>query len=160
MILAIGESATGLRFEIISHQARLPDQLFAITRPLFFCEIVIEQIIAPGQAVEQMSCGEIYIRLVARISPDVVTDGRVHVLAGSIQIFLIAFDLVNEGGLRDGDADVILLAALLRGWGRRIGFKSAHVADGSLPKLTVRSASAGAQFREFFVREVNTRMDA
>jgi len=34
------------------------------------------------------------------------------------------------------------------------------VADGALPKFTVRSESAFAQFGEFLVREVNPRMNA
>ena len=80
-----------------------------------------------------MTRGQIYIRLVAGITPDVITEGRVHVLAGGVQIFLIAFDLVNESRFRDRDTDVVLLAALLCGWWRRVGVKSAHSADCSLP---------------------------
>ena len=67
-----------------------------------------------------MTGGQIYIRLVVGVTPDVVTDGRVHVLARGVQIFLVAFDLVNEGRFRDGDPDLILFASLLRRWRRRI----------------------------------------
>src|SRR4030095_15035233 len=107
-----------------------------------------------------MTCGEVNIRLVAGITPDVVTDGRIHILPRGVQIFLVAFDLVNKGSFRDGDADVILLAAFLSRRWRRVGSKSAHVADCALPKLTVRGASALTQFSEFFVREVNPWMNA
>src|SRR6266498_830536 len=104
-----------------------------------------------------MTGGEIDIRFVAGITPDVVTDGRVHVLARRVQIFLVAFDLVDEGRFRDRNAHIILLPALLcrRWWW--IACQSTHVADGLLPKLAVRSASACAQISELFVGDINAR---
>src|SRR5882672_8225303 len=160
VILAISESLAGLRFEIVSHQTRLSDQLVAIPRALFFSEVVIEQIITPAQTVEQMTRGQIYVRLIAGVTPDVVTDGRVHVFLRRFEIFLVAIDLVDERTFDDRDADIILLAALFRGCWWWLGSKSTHVVDRSLPKLTMRSASAFAQFSELFVRNVNTRMNA
>ena len=41
VILAIGKRATRFRLEIISHQARLPNQFVAIPHALFFAEVVI-----------------------------------------------------------------------------------------------------------------------
>src|SRR5438034_510292 len=101
-----------------------------------------------------MTCSEIDVRLVAGITPDVIADGRVHIFARGIEIFLIAFDLVDESRFRDRYTDVILLAALLRGWRGRVGCKCPCVADRSLPKFTVRSARALAQFSELFVCNV------
>src|SRR5688572_501185 len=128
MVLTIGIRATRLWLEVVSHQARLFDQLLAVTRPLFFREIVIKQVIAPTQTVKQMAGGQINVRLVVGVTPDVITDGRVHVLAGGVEIFLIAFDLVNESRFSDSDPHRILFASLLRRWWRRISGQSPHVA--------------------------------
>src|SRR5688500_2522909 len=107
-----------------------------------------------------MTCGQIYIRLVVGVTPDVVTNGRVHILAGGVEVFLIAFNLVSERRFGDSDADVILCASLLRrrrGW---ISLESAHAADGSLPQFAVRAARALSQLSEFFVSDVDSRMHA
>ena len=107
-----------------------------------------------------MTSGEIYIRLVAGIAPDVITNSRVHVLARGVQIFLVALDLIDESGFRDRNANIVLLPALLRGWWWRIACESAHMTEGSLPQLPMRSASAFAQFSKLFVRNVHPRMNA
>src|SRR5712672_1604389 len=98
-----------------------------------------------------MTSGEIHIRFVTGITPDVVTDGRVHVPAGGVQVFLVPFDLVDEGGFRDRNANVILLPALLCRWRWRIARQGAHVADRLLPQFTMRSACTFAQISQLFV---------
>src|SRR2546421_12746487 len=107
-----------------------------------------------------MTSGEIYIRLVAGITPDVITNGRIHVLAGGVQIFLVTLDFVDEGTFGDRNANIVLLPALLRGWRWRIACEGAHMNEGSLPQFPMRSARAFAQFSKFLVRNVNTRVNA
>ena len=107
-----------------------------------------------------MAGGEIYIRFVAGITPNVITHRRVHVLASRVQIFFIAFDLVDEGCFRDRDTDIVLLASLFSGWRGRVTTKSAHVFDSLLPKFSMRSACALAQAVEFYIGDVNTWMNA
>src|SRR2546423_10225161 len=107
-----------------------------------------------------MPSGEIHIRFITGITPDVVADGRVHVLTGGVQIFLVAFDLVDEGSFRDRYANVILLPALLCRWRWRIARERAHMTDRLLPQFTVRSARTFAQISELFVCNINARVDA
>src|SRR5438093_6561132 len=107
-----------------------------------------------------MTGGEIDIRFVASITPDVVTDSRVHVLARRVQIFLVAFNLIDEGTFGDRDPDIVLLTALLcrRWWW--IACQSPHVADGALPKFSMGGMRTLAQFSKLFVGDINTRMNA
>src|SRR5438552_4485859 len=107
-----------------------------------------------------MTCGEVDIWLVAGITPDVITDSRVHVLTRGVQVFLVALDLVDESTFGDRNANVVLLPALLRGWRWRITCKSAHMTDRLLPEFTMRSASAFAQISQLFVRDINAWMNA
>src|SRR5712671_3424448 len=107
-----------------------------------------------------MTGGEIHIRFVTGITPDVVTDGRVHVPAGGVQVFLVPFDLVDEGGFRDRNANVILLSPLLCGWWWRIASECAHMTNRLLPKFAMRSARTFAQISQLFVCDINARVNA
>src|SRR5689334_21056133 len=104
-----------------------------------------------------MARRQIYVRLVIRVAPDVVADGRVHILARGVQVFPVAFYLIGEGGFRDPDADIILLATLLCRRRRRLGGEGAHIAEDLLPDVTMRGLSAFAQFKDLLVRDVNAR---
>ena len=137
VILAIGEGLTRLRLKIVGHQARLFDQFIPITRAFFFAQVVIEQVIAPAQPVQQMTRSQIDIRLIACIAPNVITDCRVHILARGLQILFVTFDLVDERGFGDRNADIVLLATLFCRWWRWVCSQRAHVADRPLPKFAV-----------------------
>ena len=87
---------------------------------------MIEQIVSPAQAVEQMARGEIDIGLVIRVTPDVIADRRIHIFLGRLKIFPIAFNLVGKGCFCDADTDFILRASLLRGRCCRLSLEGTH----------------------------------
>src|SRR2546427_11835595 len=105
-----------------------------------------------------MAGSQINVGLVGRITPDVVTHRRVHILAGGVQIFLVAFDLVDECTLGNRDRNIVLLPARLSRWRRRISSQRAHVTERLPPKFTVRGARALTQVSEFFIGNVNAWM--
>src|SRR6185312_2520583 len=107
-----------------------------------------------------MARREIDIRLIVRVAPNVVTDGRIHVLSRRIEIFLVAFDLVDKGCFGDRNPNIILLTPLAgrRWW--RVRFERVDMTNCALPKLAVRGARATTQFTQLFLRNVDTRMYA
>src|SRR5258707_2296785 len=107
-----------------------------------------------------MTGGQIHVRLVTGITPNVVADGGLHIPARGVKIFPIALHLVDESGFGNRDTDVVLLASLFRGRRRRVGGECAYVADRTLPKVTMRRASAFAQFSQVFVGNINPWMNA
>src|SRR5262249_50032394 len=106
-----------------------------------------------------MTRSQINIGFVVRITPDVVTDGRVHVLARRVQVFLVALDLVDECRLGDGNSYIVLLSTEFRRRWRRLSSQRADVADCALPKFAMGCAGAFAQLGNFFVGDVDARMD-
>src|SRR2546421_9964647 len=93
-----------------------------------------------------MTRGQIDVWLVRRVTPNVITHRRVHVLTRSVEIFFVAFDLVDESSFRDRDGNFILLPARF-GW-RRGGFaaEGAHMTEGLLPPVSMRRAKPKSQF--------------
>jgi hypothetical protein len=107
-----------------------------------------------------MAGGQIDVWFVRGVTPDVVTHRCIHVLARGIQIFLVAFDFVNERGFGNCDRDVVLLTTRLSRRRRRISCQRAHMTDGLLPQLAMRGAGPYSQFCELFVGDIDARMHA
>ena len=133
MILTVGVGLTGFRFEVIGEQTRLLDQLIAITHAFLLRQIVIEQVVRPAHPVKKMAGGEIDIRFVAGIAPNVVAHRRVHVFARRIQIFLVALYFVDERSFGNCNRHIVLLPASFGGWRRRISSERPHVTQFTLP---------------------------
>ena len=160
VVLAVGESAARLRFEIVRLQTGLLDELLAIAGAFLISEIVVKQIVFPAEAVEQMTSGQIDIRFVIGVTPDVITYRRVHISLRCFEILPIAFDLVDESGLGDGQADFILIATLLRGRWRWICLERAHVEESLLPEIPMRCPGTLPELLKFLVGYVDPRVYA
>src|SRR5215213_3984917 len=133
MILTVGVGATRLRLVEVREKTRLLCYLVSITSALAFGQIVVEQIIAPAHTVKQMTGGQINVRLVIGITPNVIGDGSFHITFGGVQVFTITLDLKGERGFGDAYADLVLSAAFLRGSGRRLFLQRAYILKHLLP---------------------------
>src|SRR5579859_260025 len=96
---------------------------------------MVEQVVSDTHAVEQMPGGEVDVGLVVSVSPNIVRDGGVHVLAGGVEIFLAAFNLIGEGGFGDCQRDFVLCAARSSGRRRRVALQGADTGQRPGPEL-------------------------
>src|ERR1041384_7701717 len=98
-----------------------------------------------------MTCRQIDVGFVRRVTPDVVTHRRIHVLTRRVEIFFVALNLVDESGFRDGDSYFILLPARF-GWRRGgIAGKGSHVTERLLPQFSMTCPRANSQLSQIFV---------
>jgi hypothetical protein len=111
-------------------------------RSLGFGQVLVEQVVAPAQPVEQVAGGEVNVRLVVGVAPHVVGDGGLHVPARGVEVLPVALDLVSECRLGYPDADIVLRAPRLRRRGRRLSLERAQIEEDSLPDVSVRRARA------------------
>ncbi len=160
MVLAVGVGLAFLRLEEVEHQARLAHELGAIALAFLLGEVVVQQVVAPAEAVEQVPGREVDVGLVVGVAPDLVADRGVHVLARGGEVLRVALDLVRERGLGDAHADLVLHATLLCRRLRWFHLQRAHVGERALPDLAVRGAGLLAQLLEPVLRDVNARVHA
>src|SRR5260370_22626441 len=131
VVLAVGIRCSRFGNVVFVEQAGLPGYLFAVAGAVCMREIGVEQIVTDTHAVEQVAGGEVHVGLGVGIAPDVVAYGGVHVFTGSIEIFLLSFDLVSKGCLGNRQSHFILRAAGFGGRRRRIALQSAHTGQRS-----------------------------
>ena len=124
MVLAVCPAAAGTRSEVVVEQMALVGDLVAVLFALGGSEVVVEKVVCDAHAVEQMACGEVYVRLAEAVAPDVVAYGRVHITLCSCQILWVSLHLVGERGFSDREGDVVLSASRLRGRRRRRSLKT------------------------------------
>ena len=122
-------------------------------------EVVVEQVVARRPCRRADAGGEVGVGLGKRVAPDVVADGRVHVAFGGREDFGVAFHLVGEGALGDGEGDVVLRAAGFGGRRRRIAGEDAEVGEIVAPLGCGGAVEFGAEGVEFGGGEVDAGMD-
>src|SRR6266851_250514 len=160
VVLAIRPATPGTRRTELIEQMPLPRDLAAISIPLCRSQIVIEQVVPHSHSIEQMSCGQIHIRLAEAITPHVIADCSVHVTLSRRKIFWITFYLVCERSFGNRKGNIILRTPLFcrRRWRRSL--QRANVLKLLLPPYLLRSMRLRSQRLQFPAREVDTRMYA
>ena len=148
-----------LRRELVVHEARvaferLPDARTLVRRPL-----VVQQVVRPADCVQEMSRRQVGVRLVVRVAPGLVVDGRERPGLRGLQVLRVLFDGPGEAHAGDLQSDHVLRSALLRP--RRRGRR---LADGGerrerpRPLVLVRRLCPDAESLDLLRRDEHPRV--
>ena len=133
---------------------RLPDARTLVRRPL-----VVQQVVRPADGVQEMSRGEVGVRLVVRVAPGLVVDGRERPGLRGPQVLRVLFDGPGEAHAGDLQSDHVLRSALLRP-----GRRGRRLADGgerrerARPLVLVRRLCPDAESLDLLRRDEHPRV--
>ena len=129
--------------------------------PLAFSlgKVVIQKIVGPSDAVEEMAGGEIGVRQVIGVAPRFVIDRCEGPSSCCVEILRFPLDRIRETDFGDRVGDGVLGSPFL--WSRRFGritLEGLQIREDARPFLAIRRVRAHAQPFDFFGGDKHARM--